>query len=208
MQNKSIYIDLDGVIINPCNRLYNIYKELMKNKPILSKKEYWGFKRRKISEEEILRKTVNNEIFIKNYIKKRKNLIEQMNYLKYDKLFKNSIKSLKKLKEDNRIILVTRRYDKKNLFKQLKMLNLKNIFDKILVSGMKSKKELILGDQYFDKKNSIIIGDTEEDIQTGRSLGIKTIAVLSGIREKKYLKEYKPNLIIESLNNFVGKGVK
>jgi len=201
MKNKIIYIDFDGVIIDNSYKLYAIYKKLMTGKKILSENEYWNLKKMQILEEEIVKKSFNNDAFISNYTKRRLELIESEEYLKYDKIIDGVIGVIKKLKEKNKIVLTTRRCKKDTLFKQLKRLNLLNVFDAVLIPEGKTKENLILEDSSFDKEDSIIIGDTEEDVIAGKKLGIKTIAVLSGIRCKKYLKNYNPDVIIKDISN-------
>jgi phosphoglycolate phosphatase len=44
-----------------------------------------------------------------------------------------------------------------------------------------------------------IIGDTGKDIETGKQLNIKTVAVLSGFLNKKSLTEYNPDKIVDSV---------
>ena len=51
----------------------------------------------------------------------------------------------------------------------------------------------------------IVIGDTETDIIAGNELGLKTIAVLNGIRTKELLLKSNPDFIcnsVEDLLNF------
>ena len=52
-------------------------------------------------------------------------------------------------------------------------------------------------------KDSIVVGDSPEDIQAGKKLGSKTIALLSGIGKKNIsaFNKLSPNFIIESINN-------
>jgi len=204
MRDKIIYLDLDGVILDNSYRLYSIYKKLMINKNRLSNKAYWNLKRIKIPEEEIIMKTVQNPVFISYYIKKKAELIEKQEFLKYDKLIGSAHKSIKKLRKENKIILVTKRNKKNNLFKQLKLLKILNLFDNIIVCKNGSKANLISKDPSFNRKNSLIIGDTEEDIKSGKKLGIKTIAVSSGIRCENYLKKYKPTKILKNISKLIG----
>jgi phosphoglycolate phosphatase len=208
MENKIIYIDLDGVIIDNSCKMYYIYKTFMQNNKKISKKEYWDLKRMKIPEEEIIKKTSDDQVFINIYLKKRIILIESEKYLKYDKLIGGAKETIKKLSKKNKIILITKRHNQNNLFKQLKMLNIFDIFDAILVSGKKSKEDIISQNNLSNKRNSIIIGDTEEDINAGKKIGIKTIAVLSGIRCEEYLKKYRPDMIIKDISKIFDCGIQ
>ena len=201
MKNKVIYFDLDGTIIEVSSRLYTLYKILMKGKKKLTKNKYWNFKKIRMSEEAIVKKTCKDVKFIKDYVKKRKKIIEDEKFLKYDKTIKGSVAAINRLRKNNKTIIVTARKSRSNLIRELKRLKILRLFDKVLSSGTISKKEMILKDSCFDRKKSIIVGDTEGEISAGKALKIKTISVLTGMRSKRYLKRHKPDLIIKGIKN-------
>lgn len=62
----------------------------------------------------------------------------------------------------------------------------------------------ILKSVSFDPKETLLVGDTEHDINAGRSAGIKTAAVLSGYRSRKHLEEAKPDFIIKNVTELPG----
>jgi len=45
-------------------------------------------------------------------------------------------------------------------------------------------------------ENCIIVGDSEDDIITGKSAGAKTIAVLWGYRNKEELENANPDYVV------------
>jgi len=198
---KTIYLDLDGTILDVSDRLYQIYKDVItsfKCKP-LSKTRYWWLKRNKIGEGEIVVITCPRRV-ISPYLKKRCSLIESLKYLKHDKLNPNVLKTLKILKENYRLVLMTFRISRRNLRSELKKLGLILLFDKILIGDKheyESKIRLIKEDMH---PNAIIIGDTEEDVLTGQKLRIKTIAVSNGMRTRKFLASLKPDYLVTSLS--------
>lgn len=53
----------------------------------------------------------------------------------------------------------------------------------------------------FNTNNFVIIGDTPRDIQCARDTGIKVIAVATGIFPYDELVEYKPNLLVHTLED-------
>jgi len=203
----NIYIDLDGTILDVSERYYRLYYDVVTSfggKP-LPKEKYWALKRRKIPEEKILK--LSNVDNISACIKKRLEKIESTTYLKYDLPLPSSLATLILLKNKlNRLILVTLRSSKENLYKQLKSLRILHLFDRILTTNANKnqwliKSELIKADSYFDKSSSVIVGDTEVDILAGKILGIKTVAVLTGIRSKDILLANKPDYIINSIKD-------
>jgi len=206
---KSLYIDLDGVILNVLERNYQVYKDILEeqNKKILSKKDYIKLKRKKIHIKEILKKTEAEDIII-NFKKKWEKEIESPFYLKLDEIPYLRKKTLLSLKFNYKIILITLRHYPKRLFEQLKNKKIDKIFDKVLTTSGRNSKikwklkyNLIKNYGVFDK-NSIVIGDTETDILTGKHLRMKTVAVTGGMRSSKILKEYKPDIIIKDFVDF------
>ena len=68
------------------------------------------------------------------------------------------------------------------------------IFEKILIG--KSKYKIIGGYDSYNKR-SVIVGDTETDILAGKRFGLKTVAVTNGMRNRNFLKKYKPDVLID-----------
>jgi len=48
-----------------------------------------------------------------------------------------------------------------------------------------------------------MIGDMPSDITAGREAGLWTIGIASGVSKKEILLEYKPDLLINSLDEFL-----
>lgn len=79
------------------------------------------------------------------------------------------------------------RQNRKNLCAQLKKLSIYNHFDEIIdcPPTKKNSKYLALKDKSLS--NAIFIGDTEEDMNAANMLNISSIAITTGLREKKFL---------------------
>jgi len=209
MNKKTIFLDLDGVILDVSERIYRVYKNILKkhNKKFLSKDKYLKLKREKKPVKEILEKTQAEDISIK-FKREWDKEIERLYYLDLDKVSYLDRKVLLSLKNNWNLILVTLRKHPKRLFVQLKNKKINKIFDKVLVPSKESQKPkwkiksgLIRKYGNLDRTSSIIIGDTETDILAGKNLGIKTIAVFGngGMRSKAFLKKYKPDILIKDL---------
>lgn len=203
---KTIFIDLDGTILDVSDRIYQLYKDILKkhNKKFLGKNTYLKLKREKTSISKILKES-NSENILPDYKKEWNKLIEKPHYLKLDKITLPKRQTLISLKKDYKLILVTLRNNQKEFFNQLKRKKIDKIFDNILIfsgkfqhSKWRVKLNLLKKEQF--NKNSVIVGDTETDILAGRCLGIKTIAVINGMRSKRFLKEYKPNILIKNFS--------
>lgn len=206
---KVIFIDLDGTILNVYDRVYQLYKDILKkyNKKFLYKKRYIALKRKKIKIEKILEMTNSSDI-ISKFKKEWKKNIESYNYLELDKIHLSNRKTLIALKNMYRLVLITLRNHPKRLFWELKNKKIDNIFEEVIVVPNKyclNKWELkfraIKKYKNFSKE-CIIVGDTETDILAGKNLGIKTIAVGEGMRDSSLLKKYKPDFLIKNIADF------
>ena len=194
----NLFFDLDGTLTDSSNRHFKVYSEIVLSlggKP-MTKKDYWCLIRSKTDKSLILKKSSLGNINAEAYLKKFKTVIEKTENLAYEKLInKQILKTLKKFKQKHKLFLITLRSNDNAAYDQINNLGLSSYFDKIIVCP-KSKAEAIK--PYLDDKCALI-GDTELDIQTAKSLGIKSIAVSSGFRNTKYLKRFKPDYILSSI---------
>jgi len=206
MCKPKIFIDLDGTILDVSERIYQIYKKILKRygKKILSKKEYIKLKKEKTSNLEILSKTNAEEVLIEFEKEWLKN-IEKKEFLKLDELSEENRKFLLNTKKDFSFILVTLRRNTDNLLYELKSKKISEIFDKVLVDdngdtkeNWKIKYDLIKS--YGGYNNAIIVGDTKTEIMAGKKLGLKTVAITSGMTSKDVLEKYKPDYLIKNIS--------
>ncbi len=195
-------MDLDGTLIETCHRQYDVFSAACKHSIRISVEEFWNMKRDGKTNEDILRDLNVSERKIKQYRDYWHQNIESKESLRKDFLFEFSIQTLQRWKIRGKILhLVTMRSKKDNLLWQIRSLNIEHFFESIIVCphGKYSKSEAIQRNFVVDKATSAIIGDTETDIEAGQSLGIFTIAVLSGIRNSKMLEFHHPDIILNSI---------
>ena len=203
-----IFLDLDGVILDPSERLYQVYVTLVArlDGEILPKDEYWQMKRRKSSVEEILERSSLKESLRESYVEQKKELIETIPFLKYDRIIPGADRSLKHLAEKHQLILVTLRNSRGALDWELEYMDIRHYFREVLSTNSVnahdySKLKASLIESTFNALDpaEIIVGDTETDILTGQELGIRTVAVLSGIRTESVLQEVGPTFVLKDL---------
>ncbi|WP_419655304.1 putative HAD-superfamily hydrolase [Desulfosarcina variabilis str. Montpellier] len=200
MNRINIFFDLDGTLVDCKYRLYNLFQELVPQSNF-SFNDYCKIKSNKIDQKKLLQKYFNysnDEVvsFKKNWL----NNIEDESRLKQDKL----LFSFKLSKFSNRhdLFVVTNRQYKDRAIKQLENLGIAKYFKKILVTEQKmSKLDLIKANVIYSSRD-IIVGDTGEDLITGKELNIKTVAVLTGILKKEILMEYNPDLLVKDIKEF------
>nr|WP_294786834.1 HAD hydrolase-like protein [uncultured Flavobacterium sp.] len=194
-----IFFDLDGTLLDSKPRLYHLFQFLVPESK-LTFENYWNFKQDKISHRDLLIKHFNyNDETISKFTKEWMSLIEAPEWLSYDKLITGVKPFLDSLKDTNELYVVTARQSEQVARKQIEDLGLEGIFKDILVTLQKTEKKDLIRDRFKLKKNDWIIGDTGKDIDTGKSLKIKTAAVLSGFVSEYHLKTYFPDIIVENV---------
>lgn len=189
-----IIFDLDGTLLNPFPRIYNIHVDLSHKYHLspLSFQKYRQMKRNKIPEISLIQSRSLN--IKKSYEKERKRLLENIRYISFDTLYPFTLDVLKILKKNHYLYLATVRKNKKILMDQLCNLKINNYFDRVLVP--KSKEDIKISSQ---REETIIVGDTEADILVGKKFNLITIAITYGMRSKNMLLKLKPDYIIDNL---------
>lgn len=198
----NIFFDLDGTLLDSRQRLYQLFQELVVDSKF-SFDDYWELKRNKISHKQIL---LNQFKYTeKKYLEFEEewmSKIELPEYLDKDIPFEGVTLFLENVKQNHCLYLVTARQSKILAENQIKKLGWENIFVEILVTLQKQEKHQLISDNVIVNSEDWLIGDTGKDIQTGKLLGIKTAAVLSGFLNEKQLLYYEPNIILDYVTHF------
>ncbi|MBE0539257.1 MAG: HAD family hydrolase [Ignavibacterium sp.] len=146
------------------------------------------------------------EKFISIY---KTNYFEQM---EYSKVYDGVEKTLSALKDrDIHVSLLTTKIQDQ-ADKIIDHFNLRKYFDLVMGrrNGIAHKPfpEPLLKicyDLNVDVKNTLMVGDTELDIQCGKNAGSYTCGVLYGYRTKELLEIENPDFIVESIENILEK---
>ena len=197
---KTIAFDLDGTLIDISERDYRIYSDILMGlsySPI-EKANYWPLRRDKTDIHRILGKSgCKKDEDVKQFLLKRKEKMEELFYLKMDKLFEDTMETLDSLSDEYNIVILTRRQVEANTRTQCEWLKLDQIADVRIVKG--DKKEQMRAIQSL----CVFVGDTENDIVPANELGVMSVAVTTGIRNKNQLEGLKPTVIVDSLNEIL-----
>lgn len=193
----NIFFDLDGTLLDSRERLFRLFTDLT-GQTLLEFEDYWDLKRSMYDHSKILStylqyKEENILLFKQEWL----NLIETEYYLLLDKpfLFSNTILSTLE-KQGHKLYLITARQSKVMLLKQLKMHNLDKFFSEVLVTeAVRTKTQLIIESELGLSASDLYVGDTGVDIQTAKQIGVRSMAVLSGFRNRTILQSYKPDYI-------------
>lgn len=201
----NLFFDLDGTLLDSRQRLYQLFQSLVIESN-LSFSEYWELKRNKVNHKAILSEKYNysDEKYFDFEARWMKE-IELKKWLDLDIPFARVTDALKILKADHTLYVVTARQSKENATAQINNLGWKSLFKDILVTEQTKTKQELIRSTVITDSSDWIIGDTGNDILTGKKLGIQTIAVLSGFLNKEKLLQYNPDLIINDITTIDNK---
>ncbi len=217
-----IITDFDGPIMDVSERYYQVYLLCLNStkKPgqeiqILSKAEFWAFKRSKTSEVTVGMQSGLTAEQAVEFSQLRKELVHQLVYLKFDQIIPTAIKALTQIQQQGiDLVVMTMRRDRE----------LDYAFSQApLTPFFPSNRRYNLGDDYIKTKDeqdkpllmlraiqelppaarTWMIGDTEADIAAARSQNIPVIGVLSGIRDRSTLEKFQPDSIVANLQEAV-----
>lgn len=202
----TIFFDLDGPILDVSERYFRVHRDIVEQLggERIDKRKYWHLKRDRQSLSALLdwtEITKSEETYRAQWLHK----IELMKYLQYDTVIHGSKEQLKSLRQRHTLILVTLRQHRDHLDIQLKRFLIRSLFTSVLsasptaADGWETKQRLIAESGFFTR-DALVVGDTEVDIRAGRELGLMTVAVQNGIRNRERLAEEHPDFIIEDIN--------
>lgn len=144
------------------------------------------------------------EFFIDNFKK------IYFEYIDSTKLYPHVVETLSELKLRNKKISLLTTKGQWQADKILDILKLQDHFDFIMGrrEGHEHKPSpeplLFICEQLnVHPAKTMIVGDTEFDIQCGKSAGAKSCAVTFGYRSRKKLESFEPDLIIDSLTELL-----
>ena len=199
-----LYFDLDGTLLDIREKYHRLHRRIATDlgREPLPRSIFWTRKRRGATLEALLpdwEETVRQE-----YARRWLGEIELPVYTRFDRLVPGARHSLVRLAREFELVLVTLRRDGRELRRQLRDLGLDQLFNRLLVSGDHggaelTKAHLLSLTDLSEKRRSIVVGDTEEDVLAARAMRAPVIAVLTGLRDRAFLAALSPDLIIESV---------
>ena len=201
-----IVFDLDGPILEGSHRHYACYSEILEQFGMkrLPYDVYWVAKRARIDLREILNRSDAGHdygTFSRLWFER----IESARMLAHDRVQPGVREILHACRKAMiRPVLVTARRDFRALITQLKKLELRDLFDDILIApfseGGKGKASV-----FYSKYKEAIpfvrawIGDTEIDIIAARQLGVTAIALACGLRNRSLLESHLPDYVFNDI---------
>lgn len=194
-----IFFDLDGTLIDAGERMYSLFQKLVPQSK-LTFAEYWAFKRHKTGHKQILTQLFGyTENQFAAFEKQWMNLIETEEFLDKDTVYPGVVEMLRKLRAENELYLLTARQSIPNTHNQLKKKGLSGLFDGVFITEHKISKEEFIKKHFAPSPDDSIAGDTGKDIETGKNLGMKTIAVTNGFLAREVLQNYGPGKLADNI---------
>lgn len=204
MHQSILWFDVDGTLVDIWKRHYHVYLSCIAARggtalPLLQYKEL----RRSNQPYEYLCAQSNipsaSVTAVKEYIY---NTIEQHEMLALDSLFRDTLSSLSQLQKNYLLGIVTRRQHHDRLLTQLNNFGIGTFFTYVCSNATQTKIQQIQR-VTTPTSNDVLVGDTNEDIQTGKTLGIRTVGITTGLRERKVLAIDSPDVIVDSLSEVI-----
>jgi phosphoglycolate phosphatase len=205
MTERWIFLDLDGTLLDVSRRYQHLHRDLVLRhggRP-LSREDYWALKRSRTPEAEILaRAGVPSEAGAEIAAARERHL-EERRYLRLDRPWPWTAAVLAGLAPYGRLALITLRSHSDRLLWQLDTLGLRAPFARV-VSGRgdgtpQAKAGLVRAAGIDPAPGSLLVGDTEVDIASGKALGVRTAAVTCGLRDAAHLAAWAPDLLLDDL---------
>jgi phosphoglycolate phosphatase-like HAD superfamily hydrolase len=207
---KRIYMDLDGPLLDVSRRYYTTHLEVCRFLGIisaLSKADYWEMKRSRTPVRDIL--SCTDASVETAYRERWLSMVESDEALRLDEVFGFVPGVLSELGRTFDLWLVSLRRRKDAGRDQVERLGLARHFGEVLFVGedgvppAEAKKGAIAAAGHCAE--SLFVGDTEVDVGAARLLGIPSVGVLSGIRNRHALAEFRPDWIIDDIRALSGK---
>jgi phosphoglycolate phosphatase-like HAD superfamily hydrolase len=203
-----LFFDLDGPLLDVSPRYVRLHHELLQDLGHvgMDPETYWKRKRARRSEEDVLAEIGAGHVAAL-YGPQRLRRIESAECLKHDCCWPWSLECLGDLAERATLVMVTARADRAALLDQLDALGLRSFFHEILSEPGAERVDLqkaalirdYLSRHGLEPEGNWMIGDTEADIGAGKRVGLRTVAVLTGIRDKKHLKLADPDHLLADI---------
>jgi phosphoglycolate phosphatase-like HAD superfamily hydrolase len=193
---KNLILDFDGTLVDPTHRDYALYCDIMQEMghDVLSLNTYWPLRCGVTPIGDVLKQSAGDNVDVARFVKMRLQRHEQLKYLRHDVPLPGVYEALDQLKTRFNLHLVSARASLENLTYELLKHGMRDYFTSVAaVCGPKHERITKIGDVVA------VVGDTEHDILPAKELGIKAIAVCTGIRSREYLQLLAPDHVLDNI---------
>jgi phosphoglycolate phosphatase-like HAD superfamily hydrolase len=203
---SAIFFDLDGTLLDVRLRHCRVHREVVLGlggqEPDAA--DYWQRKRQGEPLASLLADGGNPRPDETAYRQRWLARIEAFDMLRLDEPFNGVRNLLTNLAASRPMGLVTLRQNSDALRQQLDWLGLASCFTTILSSPATAGRESEIKCELLRYSSqaapgAVMVGDTEIDLRAGRAAGLRTVGVLSGLRNEHRLRQERPDALIESV---------
>lgn len=201
-----LFLDLDGVLLDVRERHYRVHCDVLA--PMGGVRgdpdAFWRLKRAHRPLVELLAATAASPPDEASYRREFLARIEAPEYLAHDRLAPGARERLAALASGHSLALVTLRRHRERLLAQLEALTLASLFAAVHSApgsgdgDWEIKRGLIAESPLF-RRDGVVVGDTEADVRAGKALGLRTVAVLTGLRNRELLAAEAPDALLDSI---------
>jgi phosphoglycolate phosphatase-like HAD superfamily hydrolase len=216
MGRITLCTDFDGPVVDVSERYYQVYRfclhKVQQNDPdivlrVLSKAEFWGMKRAKVSEVEIGRQSGLNPAQAQEFSQCRRVTVHTFPYFEFDQILPGVRETLMDLRSQGIAPHIITMRRQRELTFALAQFQLSDLFapdhrhcigDDFVKTQDHLDKPVLMAQalaQIAPADPVWMVGDTEADIIAAQTHGIPVVAVLSGIRDEERLRAYQPDVI-------------
>jgi phosphoglycolate phosphatase len=201
----TVVLDFDGTLVDVRERHYDTYRsttEALGGRP-LGPDGYWTRKRRGRGWAGILAASRIAAGAERRFVERFVAEIETPERLRLDRLFPGALEALTALRRrGDSLVLLSLRRSASRLDQQLAWLGIAGEFDRVRTghsqpSGQRDKLQLIR--ELGIRPPAAVVGDTEADVLAARELGLPSIAVASGLRDRSYLERLGADLVLDGI---------
>jgi phosphoglycolate phosphatase-like HAD superfamily hydrolase len=213
-----IITDFDGVIVDLADRYYHVYLLRLdrvrlpgQSVRVLTRDEFWALKRQQIDDREFARRSELTIAQADIFVGLRDRNAHQLEYLHLDKPIPGAVAALERIKSNGiELVLMTMRrtcelqvaFDRYNLGRFFPHPYCYCLSDTHHKQGDIQDKTNLMATALIDlgmDENTWMVGDTEADLLAAQAHQIRVIGVLSGIRDRDSLAQYRSQAIVPDL---------
>ncbi len=197
----NLFFDLDGTVVDVAARHHETYRRVVDavGGEALPIEVVWPAKRSGTKWGELLGAS-GVDLDEGEFVRRFAHTVEQAELLAFDTLLAPGC--IEALATFARVYLVTHRWHRHNLLAQLDALGLRPHFADVLSApaqpGDRTAKARMLGD--LASRGDVMIGDTESDVLAAHELGIRSVAVRSGLRDDQFLSALDPTWLVDDIS--------
>ncbi|MGH2731399.1 MAG: HAD family hydrolase [Actinomycetota bacterium] len=198
---ETVFLDLDGVVLDVSKRYYRLHGDIVTaiGGRLIEERAFWRLKRSRASIEEIA--GVSKES-AGQYRKRWSLLVESPAYLALDSYLPRAARTVELLASRFTVVVVSLRRKPAVLSAQLEALSFPAAARVRSAppgrDAPAAKARLIRTSPHW-RPDAVVVGDTEVDIRAGKSLGLTTVAVLSGLRSSELLAAESPDFTLKGI---------